>query len=75
MDALKWLMDNQVALLVAAYAVLNVLNAVLSVVPGDQGEGKGGWLSKVRSVLDRVSLLTAKGDPVSVKMPLTKSKK
>lgn len=74
MDALRWLLENQVALVGVAYLLLNLVNAVLTLVPGDQGEGEGGWLTKVRSVLDRVSILTAKGSVTKAKAPLTKSK-
>lgn len=75
MGFVQYLLENQVALLAVVYLALNLVNAVLNLVPGDQGEGQGGWLSKVRSVVDRLSLLTAKGDPSSLKVPLTKSKK
>jgi hypothetical protein len=72
MEALKWLLENQLALLALAYGLLNVVNGVLNLIPGDQGES---FLGKVRSVLDRVSLLTAKDGKNTLKLPLSKSKK
>lgn len=73
-DALKWIVENWATVLVLLYGLLNVINGVLTLVPGDQGEGEGGWLSKVRGVLDRVSVLTGKDGAGTVKLPGTKSK-
>ena len=71
---LTLILENLPTVLVVLYALLNLVNGVLTLVPGDQGEGAGGWLSKVRSVLDRVSVLTSKDGSGTVKLPLVKSK-
>lgn len=73
MEALKWLLDNQLLLLGVVYALINLVNAVLLAIPGKQ-EAEG-WVAKAKAFVDRVSLLTAKGDPKSLKLPLSKSKK
>lgn len=75
MDSLvKWVTENWATVVVLAYMLLNLVNGVLALVPGDQGEGAGGWLSKVRSVLDRVSVLTNRTASGTLKLPLTTSK-
>lgn len=74
MDLVKWMLEHYVEVLVVTYGLLNVINGVLVLIPGLQGEQEGGWLSKVRGLLDRVSLLTAKDGHNTVKMPGTASK-
>lgn len=73
-NVLKWVVEHWGTMLVLLYGLLNLINGVLSLIPGDQGEGEGGWLSKVRAVLDRISVLTSKDGTGTVKAPLTKSK-
>lgn len=74
MELFQWLSENLPLVVVALYALLNLLNAVLKLVPGDQGEQPGGWLSTVRSVLDKISLLTNRDAAGTLKAPLTSSK-
>ena len=75
MDLLvKWVTENLGTVLLLTYALLNVVNGVLELVPGKQGEEPGGWLSKVRSVLDRVSVLTNRTASGTLKLPGTTSK-
>lgn len=69
MSVLTWAVENQVAVFGIAYGALNLLNAVL-----DLAKVEHGWLAKVRSVLDRLSILTAKDGANTVKLPATKSK-
>lgn len=70
MSVLTWAVENQVAVFGIAYAALNLLNGVL-----DLAKVEHGWLAKVRAVVDRLSVLTAKDGANTIKAPLSKSKK
>ncbi len=77
-DLLKWVAENW--LVVTGLVVLagNLLNGVLRLIPGNQGEEEGGWLHGtlkfLRGLLDRSSVLSAKDGAGTVKLPLAKSK-
>lgn len=74
MDIIQWLLENWPAVLVILYGVLNVLNAVLKLVPGDQGEESGGWFHTMRKLLDSLSVLVPRDAAGTLKAPLTSSK-
>jgi hypothetical protein len=73
-SVVSWVSENYLLVLGLVYMALNLVSGILTLIPGDQGEGEGGFLSKLRSVLDRISVLTAKDASGTVKMPLTASK-
>ena len=72
-NVLTWITENWPLALGVLYGLLNVINGVLRLVPGDQGEGEDGWLAKVRGGLDRVSALTGQNGRGTLKLPGTKS--
>lgn len=65
MIAFIWIKAHWGTILEWGYAFLNALNALLPA-----GDGK----SIVRKALDVITVLSAPGDPMSIKVPLTKSK-
>ncbi len=69
-DVMKWVMENWVVVLGLVYMLLNVVNGVLLLVPGEQGEEKGGWLHTIRSWLDRISVLTNSDADGTLKTPV-----
>lgn len=77
-DVVTWVSENWLVVLGLTVLFGNLLNGVLRLVPGDQGEQEGGWLSKtlkfLRGLLDRSSVLTNHDGAGTVKLPLTKSK-
>lgn len=72
-DVLTWVTEHWPLVLGVVYALLNVVNGVLRLIPGNQGEQEGGWLGTVRGVVDRVSVLTGQDGKGTLKLPGTAS--
>lgn len=71
---MEFLVENWAALVTVLWLALNLLNAVLKLVPKDQGEQEGGWLHTLLGWLDKLSVLTRANAKGTVKLPLTDSK-
>ena len=73
---LAWTVENWPLMLGIVYGLLNLLNGILKLVPGDQlGEESGkGFLPTARKLVDKISVLTAKDGAGTVKAPLASSK-
>lgn len=78
-DVLQWITENWLAVVLVVYALLNTINGVLKLVPGDQGEQAGGWLHKVLGwvgdLVDRGSVVTRSDADGTLKVPGSKSKR